>query len=209
MDQGACLMAKKSILLIGGYAGAGKTELAKMVSRLLAWPLLDKDTLTRPLLERLSEALCGDRNDRQSARYVAELRPLEYQCLMDTAFEIVSVRSSIIAVAPFLLEFPDKKWIDQISERCSDLEAELMVVWVISDLPSMKSRLMSRGADRDRWKLAHWQEYGATVDTTLRPCYPYIEVDNHGSAQESLPYQAESIVNRLIESNEIEEERKA
>lgn len=47
-------MPTPTLLLIGGYAGCGKTELAGALARAMRWALLDKDTLTRPLLEALA-----------------------------------------------------------------------------------------------------------------------------------------------------------
>jgi hypothetical protein len=70
------------LLLIGGYAGSGKTELGRILARQTGWPILDKDTLTRPILEGALEILGLSPNDRESDRYHSLLRPLEYRFLM-------------------------------------------------------------------------------------------------------------------------------
>src|SRR5690625_4130486 len=45
------------VILIGGYAGSGKTELGRIIARETGWPILDKDTLTRPVVETALEIL--------------------------------------------------------------------------------------------------------------------------------------------------------
>jgi DNA-binding transcriptional regulator YhcF (GntR family) len=54
------------VLLIGGYAGSGKSELARMVARETGWAILDKDTLTRPVVEAALEVLGVSPHDRES-----------------------------------------------------------------------------------------------------------------------------------------------
>jgi hypothetical protein len=38
------------LLVIGGYAGSGKTELGRLLATMTGWPLLDKDILTHGLI---------------------------------------------------------------------------------------------------------------------------------------------------------------
>jgi DNA-binding transcriptional regulator YhcF (GntR family) len=44
-------------LLIGGFAGSGKSELGRILTRLTGWMIIDKDTITRPVVEVALEAL--------------------------------------------------------------------------------------------------------------------------------------------------------
>ncbi len=46
------------------FAGSGKTEFAKFLSFVTGWALLDKDVITRPLVESMLTALNGYPNDR-------------------------------------------------------------------------------------------------------------------------------------------------
>ncbi|MET0415024.1 MAG: hypothetical protein ABW022_03255 [Actinoplanes sp.] len=39
------------VVLIGGYAGSGKSELGRIIARETGWPMIDKDTITRPVVE--------------------------------------------------------------------------------------------------------------------------------------------------------------
>ena len=70
-----------SLVLVGGFAGSGKTEFGQLLAAVTGWALLDKDALTRPLTESLLLALGADPNDRQTDLYKQRVRPLEYRCL--------------------------------------------------------------------------------------------------------------------------------
>src|SRR3954452_24635669 len=43
--------ATPHVILIGGYAGSGKSELGRIIARETGWPMIDKDTITRPVVE--------------------------------------------------------------------------------------------------------------------------------------------------------------
>jgi len=57
---------KPTLLMVGGYAGSGKSEFARFISQLTGWPVLDKDPITRPLVERLLIEMGSDPNDRHT-----------------------------------------------------------------------------------------------------------------------------------------------
>ncbi|GAA4240241.1 hypothetical protein GCM10022254_64190 [Actinomadura meridiana] len=78
--------ANPVLVLVGGYAGSGKTEFARFLSDLSGWALLDKDTLTRRMTERLSISLGADLHDRHTTTYRTEVRPHEYRSLMNAAY---------------------------------------------------------------------------------------------------------------------------
>lgn len=40
-----------TIVVIGGYAGLGKTELGRILARQTGWPVFDKDSVTHPVVE--------------------------------------------------------------------------------------------------------------------------------------------------------------
>ncbi|MEV5556332.1 hypothetical protein AB0L44_21995 [Nonomuraea wenchangensis] len=51
---------KPILTLVGGYAGSGKTEFSRFLSDITRWAFLDKDSLTRCMVERLLISLDGD-----------------------------------------------------------------------------------------------------------------------------------------------------
>ncbi len=187
----------KILIVVAGYAGSGKTELGKFLCHLTNWPLLDKDTVTRPLLECLLQAVGLDPDDRQSALYAEQLRPLEYKCMMDAAFENLSCGTSAIVSAPFLGQITDGAWARTLDRRCSARGVRFELVWVACDEETMRDHLRSRNAGRDRWKLTHWPEYMATIDADFRPSWNHHVVNNSASADTPLFDQARDLVARI------------
>jgi len=151
---------KARLLLIGGLAGCGKSTLAKAIARQTGFAILDKDTLTLPLVESLLVSLGSSANDRESNAY-ASIRPLEYKCLMDTVVENARLGICTIAVAPFIEEAVDPEWYAAV---CDHTDADVLCVWVRASSEVMNKRLVERGLSRDRNKLDGWQEYLQKVE---------------------------------------------
>lgn len=171
-----------TLLLVCGYAGSGKSEFSRFVSRLTGWPVLDKDLLTQPLVERLLVALGSEPDDRHSTVYREQVRPLEYACLLNAGDISVEARNSAVLCAPFVSEVSDRPWLEGLTERCGRRGVNLSVAWVRSDLDTMYEYIGFRAAARDRWKLDHWEAYTAGLDLQLRPAVPHLLVDNRGGA---------------------------
>jgi hypothetical protein len=93
-----------TLALVAGFAGSGKTEFSAFLSSITGWALLDKDVLTRPLVESMLAALGGDPNDRHSRLYLSQVRPVEYRCLSNATFANIENGISTVVTAPFLAE---------------------------------------------------------------------------------------------------------
>src|ERR1700722_13262933 len=107
-----------TLVLMSGFGGSGKSESGKLWAACTGWTILDKDTMTRPFVERLLEALGGDPDDRDTQFYVETVRPLEYECMMKTVWENLESGNSVVAVAPFIYEVVDPRWMSRITRRC-------------------------------------------------------------------------------------------
>lgn len=186
-----------SVALIGGFAGSGKSEFARFLSGVTGWTILDKDTITRSLVEALLSALGADVNDRHSATYQTQARPHEYRCLLDAAGENLSCGVSTVLTAPFLREFADPAWLKRTENMCARFGAKMCVVWVKCDVESMHDYLRYRGAARDSWKLTNWDEYLATIDPDFAPDFPHYTVDNNLNAAVALVDQAREVASRM------------
>jgi predicted kinase len=171
------------VFLIGGYAGSGKSELARVLSRLTRAAIIDKDTITRPVVERLLEELGQPPSDRDSQTYLEQVRPYEYEALLSTIQENADVGLGVIATAPFIREFLDVAWIDRISTRLSASGVGLSLVWVRCDADTMRTYLKRRGAARDTGKLGTWDDYVAGIDLEFRPAADHIIIDNSASSE--------------------------
>lgn len=187
---------EKHVIIIGGYAGSGKTELGRILSRMTNWPLLDKDSVTRPMTEA-ALALAGQPiTDREGEIYLSKIRPAEYETLTLVMLENVECGNNAIITAPFLKEFRDPGWFERIKDATDSSFAKFTFVWVYCNPETMQQYVRHRGAARDTWKLNHWDEYVSQIDFGVRPVVPHIVIDNsHG--QPALREQAANLLRSI------------
>ena len=190
-------LATPQLVLIGGYAGSGKTHLGRVLAKETGWPMLDKDTLTRPILEAAMEAIGASPNDRESETYLNLMRPREYEATMAAAHENVECGNSAIVTAPFLRELQDEAWISRTQADFAALKATTTVVWVYCDAATMHTYIRHRGAARDAAKLGDWAGYLKVVDLSFRPPVPHVLIDNSASST-PLQSQAADLVKAIV-----------
>ena len=177
------------VVLIGGYAGSGKTELARILAHNTGWPMLDKDTLTRPLVEVALEALGQSPHDRESHTYVERIRPREYEALMAATRENAECGNSVIVAAPFIREFAENTWLERIQASFATLNVTTTIVWIYCDVGTMQTYLRHRGAARDSTKLADWPGYLSGIDDNFRPPVAHVLIEN---CRSSAPLQSQA-----------------
>lgn len=185
------------LLLVGGYAGSGKSEFGKAIAKITGWTVVDKDVIARPMTEQLLSALGGDPNDRHSELYLEKVRPLEYRCTVEAAFRNLECGQSTVVTAPFLREMNNAEWTSRLINRCVRVGGEAFFVWIDCDIATMREHIEQRGAARDAWKIAFWDEYAKTVDLAMRPCVSHVVVDNRRNGANSLVEQAAAIALRV------------
>lgn len=167
-----------TVVFIGGYAGSGKTELGRILARQTGWPVLDKDSTTRPVVEAALQQLGLSPNDRESETYLSVIRPAEYEALRTATEENVRCGNSAIVTAPFVKELADPAWARRISADMDSMQATMRTIWVRCDPESMRTYLGRRGAARDSYKLEHWDQYLSGLDLNFTPALPHVIVQN-------------------------------
>lgn len=190
-------LRQPKVILVGGYAGSGKTELGRILARETGWSILDKDTLTRPVVEVALETLGQSPHDRESSTYFDVIRPREYESLIATAHENVQCGNSVILTAPFIRELNDPAWIERTQAGFAAMNAHMTVIWVYCDAATMQTYIRHRGAARDSTKLADWSTYLAQVDTDFRPKTEHKVVNNSASSA-PLQSQAKDLLATLL-----------
>lgn len=185
------------VLMIGGYAGSGKTELGRILARETGWPMLDKDTLTRPIVEAALEVMGLSPNDRESDGYLKLMRPREYESLMAATNENVSCGNSAIVTAPFIVEFKDLAWLERVQASLAEMKAVTTFVWVYCDASTMHTYIRHRGAARDAAKLADWASYLSRIDVDFRPGVPHALINNCTSGA-PLQTQARELLRQVL-----------
>lgn len=186
-------------LIIGGYPGSGKTELGRILARLTGWPMLDKDTLTRPVVEAALEILGRSPHDRESTDYLDKIRPREYEALMSAALENIDCGNSVILTAPYIREFNDPAWVKRTEAQFEARKVAVSFVWIYCDADTMHTYMRGRGAARDATKLADWPAWLDSIDVEFRPPMPHHMLNNSASST-PLQEQAQDLVNKLTSS---------
>jgi predicted kinase len=188
--------SRPQVFLIGGYAGSGKTELGRVLARHTGWPILDKDTTTRAVVEAALESIGCSPHDRESDTYMTVIRPAEYESLIATMTENVQCGISVCVTAPFIRELRDQAWCDRMAATVRSAGADLHVIWVRCDAESMKTYIKHRGAARDAVKLANWDDYLTGVDLNFKPAIRHHVIDNSVGSR-PLQQQALDVLNQV------------
>ncbi len=146
-------------IAVGG-AGSGKSTLSKYLSSLTGAVYLDKDTLAGPLVEVALAALGQDPSDRESNQvYVQKIMPAEYETLFDIAGRNLELGHSVVLDAPFAAYLGDPGFLARATQRAAWPDARIRVIHVRASPDVVRQRLLARGSERDRIKLADWDAY--------------------------------------------------
>ena len=150
-----------TFVIITGCAGSGKTSLGKRLSRELRWIYIDKDTVTKDFTEFILEGKGKSKNDRESDFYCNSIRPIEYKTTFKVCEENLRMGNSVILTIPFISQIKDYEEWEKIQRECGiDLSnIEVKFVWINHDDGLEYTRITKREAERDNYKLNHWEEY--------------------------------------------------
>ena len=143
-----------------GGAGSGKSTLSRHLSSLTGAAYLDKDTLAGPLVQVALEAFEQNPNDRESnPLYLEKIMPAEYETLFGTAGRNLELGHSVVLDAPFVAYLGDPDFLRRVTENAAWPPARIRVIHVRTSPDVVRRRLLARGSERDRVKLAHWDTY--------------------------------------------------
>jgi predicted kinase len=155
-----------TVFLVIGPAGCGKSTLSRAIARRYGAALLDKDTVAN----RFTGLLLAQHGSAPDARdddefYLSTILPLEYETLLALAGDNLAVGRSVVLDAPFGRFVGDPDFLTQARAQHGWPDAEVVVVQVRASGPVVRTRLATRGYERDSWKLAHWDEFWAGAST--------------------------------------------
>ncbi len=188
--------SSKQLILVGGFPGSGKTYVGQLLASEIG-SFIDKDTISGFFAERLLASLGSHANDRESETYLNIVRPIEYKTMMAVAFENLESGQSAVCSAPFIKEFGDAQWIKQIQLETEIRGAELVLVWVDTDIRSAKMRIIERGAGRDNWKIEHWHEYVKSLPHNTPFCFDIHIINNSNLSSTSVLKQINDLIDLL------------
>ena len=192
-------MSDVHLVLVAGWPGCGKTHIAYEICRKTKFTYLDKDTLNGLMVDQMLIALGSPlgSDERDSEIYAKKVRPLEYECLMTSVIENISLGISTVVSAPLINEFSDPHWRMNLKHDCETALGRTVLihyVWVHAEEQVMKRRMIARRASRDTYKLENWDAfYKKTLG--MRPMQPCFEMDC--SADHASEYRAMQIIGRF------------
>ena len=156
-------MTLPKVFIVIGPAGSGKTTIAQRTAEEHGAAYLDKDRICGRLVEFALREAGHDSSDRESnAFYRENVLPLEYETLMDVAGANLRLGRSVVIDAPFGAYFAVPDYLSRSAEQFHWPPSETIVVRVRVPPEILRERLIQRGLERDRWKLAHWDQYWAS-----------------------------------------------
>lgn len=156
----------KKLILVTSPPACGKTFISKELAKALNHIVyLDKDTII-PLSNKIFE-VANKENNRSSEFFETYVRDAEYVAIINLALEALDYEDKVLINAPFTREIHDIDYMKKLKEQVNEKDADLIVVWVDTDEEVCRQRMITRGSERDTWKLEHWDEYAATREFNL------------------------------------------
>lgn len=153
----------KRLILVTSPPASGKTYVSKKLAQNLKHVVyLDKDTLI--VLSKQIFVAAGQKYNRSSDFFEANIRNYEYAAIIDLAMEALEYDDIVLINAPFTREIRNIGYMNVLREKLIKKNAVLTVIWVQTDVDICRQRMIDRNSDRDRWKLDNWDEYIAGVN---------------------------------------------
>jgi predicted kinase len=131
-----------------GVAGSGKTTLSKQLIRHVSTTYLDNNHIVDAFFP----------NTRNGSKY-EKLRPYFYKALYMIAEENLKLGNSVLLDVPHVKEVQSRAWRASIRRLAKKTEAKMLVLKCVCSEGVLKKRLRTRGEQRDRWKLKHWETF--------------------------------------------------
>jgi mannitol-1-/sugar-/sorbitol-6-phosphatase len=134
-----------AVVVVTGVAGSGKSTLGRALASALGLPLLDLDSVTNPLLDRLvgpvlqAHWLAGPHGEL--------IRAGRYAALRAVAGDVVATAGGAVLAAPFTAELAGGPAWDELVAAVAP--AEIRVLHLHADPALLAGRRAARGAPRD------------------------------------------------------------
>jgi sugar-phosphatase len=145
-----CQPSETLVVAVAGVAGSGKSTLGRALATVLGAPLLDLDSMTNPLLDRLPPGVFG--GHWLASPHGAVIRDGRYAALRAVTRDTVATAGRAVLVAPFTAELRGGEPWDLLRQAAG--EAGLSVVHIEGDADLFAARRAARAEERDRHRIA-------------------------------------------------------
>ena len=152
------------VVAVAGVAGSGKSTLGHRLAAVLGLPVLDLDSVTNPLLDRLPAVVLG--GHWLDSPHAPAVRDGRYAALRAVAQDVVRTARGAVLVAPFTAELTGGDDWHALREALPD--AEFHLVHLVGEPGLLARRRAARGAERDRHR---------PPAVTAVPAVPVVPID--------------------------------
>ncbi len=164
-------LPSKSLVLIMGVAGVGKTTLSKGILGKLSLTYLDNNFIADPFFSET----------RSSQDYIA-IRKHFYDVLYRITSENLLVGNSVLLDVPHVTHVQDPAWCLRIRQMAHDTKANLIVIRCFCSEATLRRRLVERGEVRDQDKLANWGDFTRSQPIRVAIPFDHLDVDTESDS---------------------------
>ena len=189
----------KRMILVTSPPASGKTFVSQQLAKKLPHIVyLDKDALI-PLSNRVFH-VAGKEYNRSSDFFEENIRNYEYITILNIGFEALEYADLVLINAPFTREIRDNQYITELKAKLADKGADLVLIWVETDIEVTRQRMIERNSPRDTWKIANWEQYvaGRDYSTPSIPALADCMLKFYNSNQEEYEESMERITKILL-----------
>ena len=155
---------QKKLIIVSAPPASGKTYVSmKLAETLKHVVYLDKDSLVP--LSNVAYQVAGLPAAREGEFFQHYLRDVEYNVILDMAFQALKYDDLVLINAPFTKEIHTPSFIVSLREKLEhDYNARLVIVWVTCDMETVHQRMIERNSPRDVFKLKIFDAWVKTQD---------------------------------------------
>jgi predicted kinase len=158
-----------------GVAGAGKTTLAREISRRLSVVYLDNNHIADAFFP----------HTRNGPQY-AKVRPNIYKALYTITEENLQLGNSVLLDVPHVKESQSPAWRSFIKRIVKKTNAKMVVIRCVCSENVLHSRIRLRGEQRDRWKLKNWDRFLIREPIEASMTFPHLDLNTENSLSTNL-----------------------